>query len=55
MVRRMEADVPTARIPEVTLVYRRHDDATSADPRVTKFHMMSVFRELLRRRREAGG
>ena len=53
MLRRVEEGVPTLRLDIVTLVYRFHDHNTSVDMDVTRFHMLSVFRESIRRRRQS--
>ncbi len=50
-VRRMESQTPTAFYDGVSLTYRKHDNNTSADSQVSNFHMLSVFRESLKRRR----
>ncbi len=51
-LRRREAEVPTLRIPVVTLVYRYHDHNTSVDNAVTRQSLLAVFHESLKRRRE---
>ena len=54
LVRRAENRVPTIRLPIVSLIYRYHDNNTSADYSVSRQNLLSVFRETLKRRRAAG-
>jgi glycosyltransferase involved in cell wall biosynthesis len=52
LVRRSEDGTPTLHLKSVTLIYRIHDRNTSADESVSRTHMLAVFREALRRRRQ---
>ena len=53
LMRRLENGIRTSYLDIVSLVYRLHDNNTSADHDVGKELMLTVFRESLKRRRAA--
>jgi hypothetical protein len=50
-IRRKEANLKTELLDHVTLIYRLHPKNTSSDKILTNYHMLSVLREHLRRKR----
>lgn len=51
LIRRGENRIGSKYVDAVTLVYRLHDHNTSHDDAVSRSHMITVFREALKRRR----
>ncbi len=55
MMRRSEHKIGAKYIDTITLIYRLHDHNASVDDSVSRSHMISVFREALKRRRGRTG
>jgi glycosyltransferase involved in cell wall biosynthesis len=54
MMRRREANIPTAYLRQVTLIYRLHEENTSSNRGESNRHLLAAFRASLERRRKAG-
>jgi glycosyltransferase involved in cell wall biosynthesis len=51
MMRRREANIPTAYVDQVTLIYRLHEENTSSNRGESNRHLLAAFRASLQRRR----